>query len=1331
MVSYLAVRSIPYSNNTPVFRDADGMEITGAIDRSVAEDAAPGDPVGDPVQATDAAETGPDVLTYTLVDNTDTFSIDSATGQIEVGAGTTLDYDTQPMTYNVTVTATDPSGLKMTPLTVTINITDVNETPVVTVDSDNTERTPDENPTTTTTTTVATFGATDEEGSALTWSLSGADGDRFDIDNGTLTFKSDPNFEAPADANRDNVYEVTAQASDGVNTGTLDITVTVGNVEEAGTVTLSNRQPEDNVPITAMLSDPDVAESQSSVEWQWQDGGSDISGATSATFRPIGGEQVGRTLTAKATYTDGHGPNKTAEGGSAYSVQATDTDNKAPEFQDDNGDAITSVDIEVAENKAAGENVGDVPVAAMDIDDANLTYSLENRDYRLFEIDPGSGQIKVGEGTTLDFETKSSYVFTVKVKDASNASDTVTVNISVTNVEENPEITAGPTAVDYAENRADTVATYTAADPEDDSARPRKPLTWTLSGGADDEDFTIDGGVLKFKTPPDYETDQGSGGNNVYNVTVTVTDSATGTTPAKRSVAVTVTNVEEPGTATLSAEQPQDEVAVTATLADPDNVTADSEMWQWARSRTRSSGWTDIVDEDEDEDEVGKTETYTPVNDDVGYYLRATVTYKDGESAADVEENDKTAEVVSTNQVRRKPYENAAPVFQDDEGEEIDEGVAVERSVAENSRAGTAVGDPVAATDQGEFGPDTLTYSLGETDAASFDIDSGTGQIRVKAGSIPNFEAKASYTVTVTATDPSHIPGDQNNNFSDTITVTIMVTDVDETPTIESGDTEVDHAESDSSRPDDYVPAVATYTATDPEDDSANPEKPLTWSLSGIDGGKFAISDAGALTFMTPPDYEAPVDSGRNNDYNVRVEVTDSGGNTATRVVTVTVDNIDEPGVVTQSNLQPEDGKTIAASLTDPDGIVSGPTWQWATTSSESNPPVENDEIDGATSATYKPVAGDVGDWLWAIASYTDGQGQDKTAMVVSGYVVRAADTLNELPMFPDQDAETEERETDQTRTVAENTGADQPVGDVVEAMDADTGAELTYTLGGDDAGSFAIGRMDGQITVGKGTVLNFESKDTYVVKVTATDSHEESETITVTITVTNVNESPELSKKALVVVGDERVDYLEGGTDPVETYSAAGPDSLGARWSLSGADANRFALSNGVLSFRSSPNFEAPADSDSDNVYNVIVQASKGSLRDAKNVTIKVTNKEEAGSLSLSSRQPDVGVEITATLSDPDGGVTGQRWQWARSPDGATRWSDIPAASSASYTPVLADAANFLRVTVGYEDAQGGGKSASAETSGATGVDDDGVVTLSSSSAADWRRVDRLAQRP
>ena len=492
----------------------------------------------------------------------------------------------------------------------------------------------------------------------------------------------------------------------------------------------------------------------------------------------------------------------------------------------------------MAEDTEAGQSAGD-PVVAKDerpdgqVDDANLTYSLENRDYRLFEIDPGSGQIKVGEGTTLDFETKSSYVFTVRVKDASNASDTVTVNITVTNVEEGPEITAGPMTIDYAENRADTVATYTAADPEDDSASPRKPLTWTLTG-SDQGLMSIEGGTLTFKVPPDFEDTRAQ---NVYNVVVMVDDSATGNQPALRTVMVNVTNVEEPGKVTLSAEQPQDEVAVTATLADPDNVTADSEKWQWARSRTRSSGWTDIVDEDDDA--VGKTATYMPVNDDVGYYLRATVTYKDGESAADVQENDKTAEVVSTNQVRRKPYENTAPVFRDDEGMAIDENPGISRIVAENSRAGTAVGDPVVATDQGDSVPDTLTYTLSGNDAASFDIDSGTGQIRVKAGNIPDFEdannTDHEYEVTVTAADPSDTTLDESR---DSITVTIMVTAVDETPTITPGPTEVDHDEIDSSDTVDYVPAVATYTATDPEDNDSD----LTWSLSGIDGSKFLPS---------------------------------------------------------------------------------------------------------------------------------------------------------------------------------------------------------------------------------------------------------------------------------------------------------------------------------------------------------------------------------------------------------------------------------------------------------------------------------------------------------
>ena len=51
------------------------------------------------------------------------------------------------------------------------------------------------------------------------------------------------------------------------------------------------------------------------------------------------------------------------------------------------------------------------------------------------------------------------------------------------------------------------------------------------------------------------------------------------------------------------------------------------------------------------------------------------------------------------------------------------------RSVAENSRSGTNIGTLVTATDGDD---DTLTYTLAGTDAATFDLDPSTGQIKVK-----------------------------------------------------------------------------------------------------------------------------------------------------------------------------------------------------------------------------------------------------------------------------------------------------------------------------------------------------------------------------------------------------------------------------------------------------------------------------------------------------------------------------------------------------------------------------------------------------------------------
>ena len=109
--------------------------------------------------------------------------------------------------------------------------------------------------------------------------------------------------------------------------------------------------------------------------------------------------------------------------------------------------------------------------------------------------------------------------------------------------------------------------------------------------------------------------------------------------------------------------------------------------------------------------------------------------------------------------------ENVAPAFADD---------SAERSVAENSEAGTAVGDPVTATDANAG--DTISYALGGDDAGSFSIDAN-GQISVGEGTELDYESRTSYSVTVTATDDA--------GASDSIDVTINVTDVDEVPPIE------------------------------------------------------------------------------------------------------------------------------------------------------------------------------------------------------------------------------------------------------------------------------------------------------------------------------------------------------------------------------------------------------------------------------------------------------------------------------------------------------------------------------------------------------------------
>ena len=1239
--------------------------------RSVAENTGAGSTVGDPVTAD--PKDG-DVLTYTLWDSDGTsqtgdsanFDIDRATGQIMTkvksaldaegtgGTGTMTDGDGNAyVEYTVVVRATDPAGIPGVPTAVTensdvvmvvIRVTDVNDAPVVAAGTPAMPPTFAEmevDITEALETYTATDQDTDEGDDTPTLSLGGADGSKFEINlvDGGLRFKKRPDYEKPTDADMDNVYEVTVQASDSKLTGTLKVKVTVTNVEEEGVVTLDKVTPVVGIPVTASLKDADGGISKLTWEWRIADATATtttdgpITGATSDTYTPKAGD-VGGTLTAAASYFDGEstvaaiaaGTDKKTVDNTTPPVER-DTRNKAPVFGDEDPDT-SGVQNDAATRKVEEKTTGDVGATVV-ATDSKADGSAESLQYRLSGTDMSSfkvgntGQITVGSGTKLDYEGKRTYMVTVTATDPLGASTSIPVTIEVTNVDEAPEI-SGDDMIEYPERDTDPVATYTASDPEGASVR------WSLSG-ADAGDFTIEDGVLRFAKTPDYETPKGGGTDgtsNTYVVDVQATDETRRT--ETETVTINVTNVDEDGTVELSALRPQSATAFAATLDDPDGDTSNA-RWQWSRSRSKSGSYSTI--------DKATSATYTPVDDYIDYYLRATVTYEDPEGEG------KTAKMESAFTVQAVRGSNTAPKFADDQDPNmpLDQANAA-RSVAENTGAGSTVGDPVTADPKDG---DVLTYTLWDSDgtsqtgdSANFDIDRATGQIMTKVKSALDAEgtggtgtmtdgdgnAYVEYTVVVRATDPAGIPGVPTavTENSDVVMVVIRVTDVNDAPVVAAGTPAMPPTFAEMEV--DITEALETYTATDQDTDEGDDTPTL--SLGGADGSKFEINLVdGGLRFKKRPDYEKPTDADMDNVYEVTVQASDSKL-TGTLKVKVTVTNVEEEGVVTLDKVTPVVGIPVTASLKDADGGISKLTWEWriadATATTTTDGP-----ITGATSDTYTPKAGDVGGTLTAAASYFDGEstvaaiaaGTDKKTVDNTTPPVER-DTRNKAPVFGDEDPDTSGVQNDAaTRKVEENTTGD--VGATVVATDskADGSAEsLQYRLSGTDMSSFKVGNT-GQITVGSGTKLNYEGKRTYMVTVTATDPLGASTSIPVTIEVTNVDEAPEIMRAPDANVAPEFADNEDGARSVAENTVAgedignpvAASDANGdaLTYALSGTDTASFAIDpdTGQLMTLASLNYETKA------TYSVTVTASdSGGLGDSIDVTITVTDVDEMG---------------------------------------------------------------------------------------------------------------------
>jgi MYXO-CTERM domain-containing protein len=182
-----------------------------------------------------------------------------------------------------------------------------------------------------------------------------------------------------------------------------------------------------------------------------------------------------------------------------------------------------------------------------------------------------------------------------------------------------------------------------------------------------------------------------------------------------------------------------------------------------------------------------------------------------------------------------------------------------------NTTAGVDVG-VLIATDLDTC--DKYSYSIaGGADAASFSIDTATNSLRISAG-VLNFEAKASYAVTVRVTDFFGAFFDQ--------ALTVSVNNVNEAPSIGSQTFSVNEDSANGT-------AVGTVSASDPD---AGDTK--TFSITaGNTGSAFAISPTtGAITVNNTLSYAT------TPSYALTVKVTDSGGLFASATVTVNVNSV-------------------------------------------------------------------------------------------------------------------------------------------------------------------------------------------------------------------------------------------------------------------------------------------------------------------------------------------------------------------------------------------------------------------------------------------------------
>ena len=360
----------------------------------------------------------------------------------------------------------------------------------------------------------------------------------------------------------------------------------------------------------------------------------------------------------------------------------------------------------------------------------------------------------------------------------------------------NPAFSGGSRTLSVAENtppNTDVGAPVAATDRDGDT------LTYTLEG-ADADSFDIlstsDGGQIRTSAELNHEE------KSSYSVTVRVTDGRGGSDAVNLTIRVTDVDGEAPAIPFAPTVTAVSSTRLQVSWEAPDNQGPPITDYDY-RYREPAGSWTEVTNTTI----TGTTVTIQGLAASTSYDVEVSATNAEGTS------DWSNPGIGATN----APGANNPPVFPD--------GTSATRSVSATASAGTSIGLPVAATDADSG--DTLTFSLEGRDAASFDINTSSGQLLTRSG--VTLIAGETYTVTVAADDGTDIS-------RITVAIEATVAPPNNPPVFTEGSSAT-RSVSRSAPAGTHVGQPVTATDSDPV-------TTLTYSLEGADAASFGINAA-------------------------------------------------------------------------------------------------------------------------------------------------------------------------------------------------------------------------------------------------------------------------------------------------------------------------------------------------------------------------------------------------------------------------------------------------------------------------------------------------------